>query len=110
MHNAITLSESAASRFKELMAQYGGTILGVRLGVKNSGCAGLTYAIELASEQKTDEEIFENHGIKIFLDPTAILLLCGTELDYKQNKMGASFIFHNPNEKGRCGCGESFCV
>ncbi len=110
MPNAITLSESATSRLKDLMNRSTQTILGVRIGVRNGGCSGLTYAMELVTEQKTDEEIVEHNGIKIFLDPMAMMFLVGTELDYQQNSMGASFVFKNPNEKGRCGCGESFRV
>ncbi|VBB69703.1 Iron binding protein IscA for iron-sulfur cluster assembly [invertebrate metagenome] len=110
MQEAITLSESAVSRLKDLMAGSVQPVLGVRIGVENSGCSGLSYAMELATEKKTDEETIEHNGIKIFLDPAAMMFLIGTELDYQQNKMGASFVFHNPNEKGRCGCGESFRV
>ncbi len=110
MSNAITLSESAAARLKNLMNLSTQTVLGVRIGVRNSGCSGLSYAMELVTEQKKDEEMVEHNGIKIFLDPRAMMFLLGTELDYQQNNMGASFVFKNPNEKGRCGCGESFRV
>ena len=110
MPSAITLSEAATSRLRDLMVQSAEPILGLRISVKNSGCSGLAYAMELVTEQRKDEEMVEYNGIKIFLDPMAMMFLIGTELDYQQDRMGASFIFKNPNEKGRCGCGESFCV
>lgn len=111
MLTPITLSDAAVSRLKDLMAKSVQPILGLRIGVKNSGCSGLSYILELATEQKTDEEAIEQKGIKVFLDPMAMMFLVGTELDYQQSRMGeASFVFNNPNEKGRCGCGESFRV
>ncbi len=110
MSNPITLSEAAVSRLKDLMTKSAQPILGLRIGVKNGGCSGMTYALELATEEKAGEEALEDKGIKVFIDPMAMMFLVGTELDYQQNRMGTSFVFRNPNEKGRCGCGESFRV
>lgn len=110
MSTSITMSDAAVSRLKDLMAQSAQPIRGLRIGVKSGGCSGLTYALELATEQKADEEAIEHKGIKVFFDPMAMMFLLGTELDYQQGRMGASFVFNNPNEKGRCGCGESFRI
>ncbi|KAF0119268.1 MAG: iron-sulfur cluster assembly protein [Rhodospirillaceae bacterium] len=110
MLSPVTLSDAAASRLKELMAQSPEPVLGLRIGVKSGGCSGLSYTLELATEEKTDEETLEDKGIKVFVDSMAMMFLVGTEVDYQQNKMNASFVFNNPNEKSRCGCGESFRV
>lgn len=106
----ISLTESAAARVKELIAGSPQPVLGLRIGVKNGGCSGMTYALEFATETKDGEDVIEDKGVKIYVDPLASMFLVGLQMDYRQSQMGASFTFSNPNEKGRCGCGESFKV
>ena len=106
----ITLSNRAAERVKEIMAQAKEPIVGVRVGVASGGCAGMSYVMEYAKEIKPNEEIIEDKGVKVLIDPKAIIYLLGTEMDYKKDKFSSQFIFKNPNETERCGCGESFKV
>jgi iron-sulfur cluster assembly protein len=106
----ITLTESAANRVKSLMDKAEKPVLGLRVGVRTVGCSGMSYFVEYAEEKKQFEEMVEDKGVKIFIDPTAIMFLMGSEMDYKEDKMQSGFVFNNPNEKGRCGCGESFHV
>jgi len=103
----VKLSEAAALRLGEIMAKADGQVKGVRVGVTNGGCAGMSYTMEYASEAKPFEEVMEDRGVKIFIDPKAILFLIGTELDFVQEKLGARFVFNNPNQTSACGCGES---
>ena len=107
---AIKLSDNAAKRIKEIMANAADKTIGVRVGVKSGGCAGLSYIMEYAREIKPNEEVIEEKGVKVFIDPEAIIYLLGTEMDYKKEKFSSQFIFKNPNETERCGCGESFKV
>ena len=104
----IKLSDNAAERIKEIMSKANKSAIGVRVGVKSGGCAGLSYIMEYAKEIKPNEEMIEEKGVKVFIDPKAIIYLLGTEMDYKQEKFSSQFIFKNPNETERCGCGESF--
>jgi iron-sulfur cluster assembly protein len=106
----IKLSNSAAERIKQIMSKAENTAIGVRVGVKSGGCAGMSYIIEYAKEIKPNEEVIEEKGVKVFIDPEAIIYLLGTEMDYKKEKFSSQFIFKNPNETERCGCGESFKV
>ena len=106
----ITLSENAAIRIKEIMSKAESNAVGVRVGVKTGGCAGMSYIMEYAREIKPNEEVIEEKGVKVFIDPEAIIYLLGTEMDYKKEKFSSQFIFKNPNETERCGCGESFKV
>jgi iron-sulfur cluster assembly protein len=103
----VKLTEIAAARLGEIMAKANGQYQGVRVGVTNGGCAGMSYTMEYASEAKPFEEVMEDKGVKIFIDPKAILFLIGTELDFVQEKLGARFVFNNPNQTSACGCGES---
>jgi iron-sulfur cluster assembly protein len=103
----VKLSEAAAARIVQIMANADGQYLGVRVGVTNGGCAGMSYTMDYASEAKAFEEVMEDKGVKIFIDPKAILFLIGTELDFVQEKLGARFVFNNPNQTSACGCGES---
>ena len=103
----VKLSEAAAARLGEIMTKADGQYQGVRVGVTNGGCAGMSYTMEYASEAKPFEEVMEDKGVKIFIDPKAILFLIGTELDFVQEKLGARFVFNNPNQTSACGCGES---
>ncbi len=106
----ITLTESAAERVKTLIARSDKPVRGLRVGVKTRGCSGLSYFVEYAEEQKKFEEIVEDKGVTIFIDPAATMFLIGSEMDYVEDKIESGFVFINPNEKSRCGCGESFNV
>ena len=108
--NAIKLTDSAADRIKEIMSRADKKTIGVRVGVKSGGCAGLSYMMEYASDIRPDEEVIEDKGVKVLIDPKAIMYLLGTEMDYKKEKFSSQFVFKNPNETERCGCGESFKV
>ena len=106
----IKLSDKAANRIKEIMSKADNNTIGVRVGVKSGGCAGMSYMMEYAKEAKKDEEVIEDKGVKVFIDSNAIMYLLGTEMDYKTDKFSSQFVFKNPNETERCGCGESFKV
>ena len=106
----IKLSDNAAKRIKQIMSKAENSAIGVRVGVKSGGCAGMSYVMEYANEIKPNEEVIEEKGVKVFIDPKAIMYLLGTEMDYKTEKFSSQFIFKNPNETERCGCGESFKV
>ncbi|WP_420565068.1 HesB/IscA family protein [Thalassobaculum sp.] len=107
----ITLTEAAAARVRRLVENAGDEgVIGLRVGVKNTGCSGLSYVVEYAKEQKRLEDVVEDKGVKIFIDPTAVMFILGSEMDYQEDKMFSGFVFNNPNETGRCGCGESFSV
>ena len=104
----ISLSENAAGRIKEIMSSAEKDSIGVRVGVKSGGCAGMSYVLEYAKETKPNDEMVEDKGVKVFIDPAAVMYLLGTEMDYKKEEFSSSFVFNNPNETERCGCGESF--
>ena len=101
------LTDAAASRIKTVMAQAGKPVAGVRVGVKNGGCAGMEYTMEYADAVNPADEIVEDKGVKLLIDPKAVLFLLGTEMDYKTEKLSAQFVFNNPNQTSACGCGES---
>ena len=106
----VKLSEAAAARISQIMAEADGKYQGVRVGVTNGGCAGMSYTMDYASEAKAFEEVMEDKGVRIFIDPKAILFLIGTELDFVREKLGARFVFNNPNQTSACGCGESVSI
>ena len=106
----IKLSDNAANRIKEIMSKADNSAIGVRVGVKSGGCAGMSYIMEYAKDIKKNEEVIEDKGVKVLIDPNAVMYLLGTEMDYKIDKFSSQFIFKNPNETERCGCGESFKV
>ena len=106
----IKLSDKAVNRIKEIMSQAQSSTIGVRVGVKSGGCAGMSYIMEYATNIKPNEEVIEDKGVKVLIDPKAIMYLLGTEMDYKEEKFSSQFFFKNPNETERCGCGESFKV
>tara|TARA_B100001559_G_C16121440_1_gene448694 strand:+ start:143 stop:478 length:336 start_codon:yes stop_codon:yes gene_type:complete len=106
----IKLSDNAANRIKQIMSKADNTTIGVRVGVKSGGCAGMSYMMEYAKEAKKNEEVIEDKGVKVFIDANAVMYLLGTEMDYKTDKFSSQFVFKNPNETERCGCGESFKV
>ncbi|MGH6790400.1 MAG: Fe-S cluster assembly scaffold SufA [Pseudolabrys sp.] len=101
------LTDAAAARIKDVMARAVTPVMGVRVGVKNGGCAGMEYTMEYAEGVKPNDELVEDKGVKILIDPKAVLFLLGTEMDYKTEKLSAQFIFNNPNQTSACGCGES---
>ena len=110
MSKILTLSINAAERIKEIMSSADNKTIGVRVGVKSGGCAGMSYIMEYAEDIKPNEEIVEEKGVKVLIDPKAIMYLLGTEMDYKKEKFSSQFVFKNPNETERCGCGESFKI
>jgi iron-sulfur cluster assembly protein len=101
------LTDAAATRIKEVMAAANTPVAGVRVGVKNGGCAGMEYTMEYANAVAPTDEVVEDKGVKILIDPKAVLFLLGTEMDYKREKLSAQFVFNNPNQTSACGCGES---
>jgi iron-sulfur cluster assembly protein len=106
----VKLTDAAATRLQEIMAGADGKYLGLRVGVTNGGCAGMSYTMAYAEDAKPFEEVMEEKGVKIFIDPKAILFLLGTEMDFVQEKLGARFVFNNPNQTAACGCGESVSI
>ena len=107
---AISLTPAAASRVRELLAKQGQDTLGLKLGVKPSGCSGFSYQLDFAREIEPGAEVIEVEGIRLVIEPRAVMYVLGTEVDFVEDKLGAQFVFRNPNEKARCGCGESFSV
>ena len=101
------LTDAAALRIKDVMARADKPVAGVRVGVKNGGCAGMEYTMEYATAVNPTDEVVEDKGVKILVDPKAVLFLLGTEMDYKTEKLSAQFVFKNPNQTSACGCGES---
>jgi iron-sulfur cluster assembly protein len=101
------LTEAAAQRIKAVMAQAEKPVAGLRVGVKNGGCAGMEYTMHYADKIEPTDEVVEDKGVKILIDPKAVLFLLGTEMDYKTEKLSAQFVFSNPNQTSACGCGES---
>lgn len=106
----IRLSESAATRLRAIMADAEGRYAGVRVGVTNGGCAGMSYTMEYAEAANPLDEVLEDQGVRIFIDPKAIMFLLGTEMDFVSDRLAARFVFHNPNQTAACGCGESFSI
>ncbi len=106
----MTVTPLAAERVKGLIEGRGKPTAGIRIGVRTKGCSGLSYTLEFADKQEPMDEVIEAGGIKLLVDPKASLFLIGTEMDYEEEKLKSGFVFKNPNEKGRCGCGESFHV
>jgi iron-sulfur cluster assembly protein len=101
------LTDAAAQRIKDVMARADKPVAGVRVGVRNGGCAGMEYTMEYAAAANPTDEVVEDKGVKIMVDPKAVLFLLGTEMDYKTEKLSAQFVFNNPNQTSACGCGES---
>ena len=110
MKQVITLSDNAANRIKEIISNDETKSVGVRVGVKSGGCAGMSYVMEYAKKANPNDEIIEDKGVKVLIDPKAIMYLLGTEMDYKKEELSSTFVFKNPNETERCGCGESFKI
>jgi iron-sulfur cluster assembly protein len=106
----MTVTPAAAERAQALIESRGKPTAGIRIGVRTKGCSGLSYTLEFADKQEPMDEVIDSNGVKLLIDPKASLFLIGTEMDYEEEKLKAGFVFKNPNEKGRCGCGESFHV
>ena len=106
----ISLSERAANKIKEIMSAAEKDSIGVRVGVKSGGCAGMSYIMEYTNKLNPNDEVIEDKGVKVFIDSAAVMYLLGTQMDYKKEEFSSSFVFNNPNETERCGCGESFKV
>lgn len=105
-----TISDAAAERIQALMSSRGKPSAGIKVGVRTRGCSGLSYSIEYADKIEPHDEVVEEKGVKVLIDPKAVMFLIGTEMDYVDEKIKSGFTFKNPNEKGKCGCGESFHV
>lgn len=101
------LTEAAAVRIRDILAKADRPVAGLRVGVTKGGCAGMSYKIEFADAMKPGDEVVEDKGVRVLIDPTAVLFLLGTEMDYKTDKLAAQFVFNNPNQTSACGCGES---
>ena len=110
MNSIIKLSNNAATRIKEIMSSAEKESIGVRVSVKSGGCAGMSYVLEYSKVVNPSDEIIEDKGVKVFIDSAAVMYLLGTEMDYKKEEFSSTFVFNNPNETERCGCGESFKI
>ena len=110
MNPIIKLSDNAALRIKEIMSSDENESLGVRVSVKTGGCAGMSYVMDYTKEANPSDELIEDKGVKVFVDSAAVMYLLGTEMDYKKEELSSSYVFNNPNETERCGCGESFKI
>ncbi len=106
----MTMTDAAAERVKALLAGRGKESVGIRIGIRTKGCSGMSYTIEFADEKGEFDEVVEDKGVTVLIDPKATMFIIGTEMDYVEDKLEQGFVFTNPNEKGRCGCGESFHV
>ena len=107
---ALSITDNAAQHIQALLAQREKPSVGIKVGIRTRGCSGLSYTIEYADEIGKYDEVVEDKGVRVLIDPKAVMFLIGTEMDYKEEKFKSGFVFSNPNEKGRCGCGESFNV
>jgi len=106
----MSITDAAAARVREIIANSDKPLLGVRVGVKNAGCAGMSYTMEFAEQIEKYDEVVEDKGVKIVVDPKAIMFLLGTQMDFRTEKLSATFVFNNPNQTSACGCGESFAI
>ena len=107
---AVTLTEAAAERVRDIMSNSDRPIIGLRVGVKNGGCAGMSYTMEYAEEAAPYDEVVEDKGVTVLIDPKAVLFLLGTEMDFQVDKLSSRFVFNNPNQTSACGCGESVAL
>lgn len=110
MKAPISLTDAAAARVKAMLDKRGKPSAGIRIGVRTKGCSGMSYTLEYADEKSQFDEVVEQKGVTVLIDPKASMFVFGTEMDWVEDKMQSGFVFRNPNEKGRCGCGESFHV
>ncbi|RJF87504.1 iron-sulfur cluster assembly accessory protein [Oleomonas cavernae] len=110
LRQIMSITDPAASRVKELLDKRGKPSAGVRIGVRTAGCSGMQYTLEYADEKGKYDEVVEDKGVTVLIDPKAVMFLIGTKMDFETDKLKSGFVFINPNEKARCGCGESFHV
>lgn len=106
----LTISDRASKRVQEILKNAGKSVIGLRVGIKTAGCSGLQYTVEFASEQKPFEDAIDLNGFCVFIDPASVMFLIGSEMDWVEDKFNSSFVFNNPNETAKCGCGESFSI
>ena len=106
----VTLTDTAANRVKDIISRAEKPIVGVRVGVKNGGCAGMSYTMEYAEAVNPLDEVVEDKGVKVLIDPKAVLFLLGTEMDFQTTKLSSQFVINNPNQTSACGCGESVAI
>lgn len=106
----MTLTDAAAARVNEIISSSDKPIVGLRVGVRNGGCAGMSYTMEFAESINSLDEVIEDKGVKVLIDPKAVLFLLGARMDYRTDKLSSGFIFENPNETSACGCGESVAI
>ena len=106
----MSVTDAAAGRIREIMAKADASVAGLRVAVTKGGCAGMSYKVDFANEIKPGDEVVEDKGVRVMIDPTAVLFLLGTEMDYKVDKLSAQFVFNNPNQTSACGCGESVAI
>jgi iron-sulfur cluster assembly protein len=106
----MSITEAAAERVRAAMANAEGSVVGLRVGVKNGGCAGMSYTVEYADSVRPLDEVIDHDGVKVLVDPKAVLFLLGSEMDVKTDKFSSTFVFRNPNETSACGCGESVAI
>ncbi|MCC7348293.1 MAG: iron-sulfur cluster assembly accessory protein [Variibacter sp.] len=104
------VTDAAAERIRAILANAGPSVQGIRVGVTKGGCAGMSYKVEYATGVKPGDEVIEDKGVRVVIDPSAVLFLLGTEMDYKVDKLSAQFVFNNPNQTSACGCGESVAI
>ncbi len=107
---AMSLTDAAADRVRHLVSTREDPVLGLRIGVRKGGCSGMAYTMEFAAEKEPFDEVVDDKGATVLIDAKALMFLIGAEMDYVESKLQSGFVFNNPNEKGRCGCGESFTV
>ncbi len=106
----MSVTEAAAARVRELVVNAGRPVAGVRVGVKNGGCAGMSYTMDLADTVERGDEVVDTQGVKVLIDPKAVLFLLGSEIDYETTRLASKFVFRNPNQTDACGCGESVTI
>jgi iron-sulfur cluster assembly protein len=106
----MTLTEAAAARVREIISASDKPIAGLRVGVKNGGCAGMSYTMEFAEAAAPHDEVIEDKGVRVLIDPKAVLFLLGSSMDFRADRLSAGFVFLNPNETSACGCGESVAI
>jgi iron-sulfur cluster assembly protein len=106
----VSLTDAAAARVRDIMAKSDKPIAGLRVGVKNGGCAGMSYTMDYADEVRPSDEVVEDKGVTVLIDPKAVLFLLGTQMDFQTSKMSSGFVFNNPNQTSACGCGESVAI
>ena len=106
----LTLTDKAAEHVRSLVEKGGDGVIGIRVGIKTAGCSGMKYDVEYASDKKPFEDTIEDKGVTVVIDPAAVMFLVGSEMDWQEDRFSSGFVFKNPNEIARCGCGESFSV